>query len=33
VRYAHDEGMIKTQPKIEELFYPSSLQEKNEYLS
>src|SRR5258705_2883317 len=33
VRYAHDEGMIKTQPKIEELFYPSTLQEKNEYLS
>lgn len=33
VRYAHDEGMIKTRPKIEELFFPPSLQEKREYLS
>ncbi len=33
VRYAHDEGMIKVRPKIEDLFFPSSLEEKGRYLS
>lgn len=33
VRYAHDEGMIKTKPKIEELFFSSTLQEIGQYLS
>ncbi len=33
IRYAHNEGMIKTQPKIEALFVPSSLQEVGQYLS
>jgi 4,5-dihydroxyphthalate decarboxylase len=33
VRYAYDEGMIKTKPKIEELFVPSTLQEIGHYLS
>ena len=32
VRYAHDEGMIKTKPKIEDLFFPPSLQETKQYL-
>ena len=32
VRYAHDEGMIKTQPKLETLFVPSSLQQIGHYL-
>ena len=32
VRYAHDEGMIKKKPKIEELFFPPSLQETKQYL-
>jgi 4,5-dihydroxyphthalate decarboxylase len=33
VGYAHDEGMIKTKPKIEELFFTSTLQEIGQYLS
>ena len=32
VRYAYNEGMIKTQPKIEALFVPSSLQQIGHYL-
>jgi 4,5-dihydroxyphthalate decarboxylase len=32
VRYAHNEGMIKTQPKLETLFVPSSLQQIGHYL-
>ncbi len=32
VRYEHDQGMIKKKPKIEELFFPPSLQEIQHYL-
>ena len=33
VRYAHEEGMIRTKPEIEALFFPASLQETKQYLS
>ncbi|HWP57975.1 MAG TPA: hypothetical protein VNL14_08825 [Candidatus Acidoferrales bacterium] len=32
VRYEHEQGMIGTRPKIEELFFPASLQEIQHYL-
>ena len=32
VRYEYDQGMIKKKPKIEELFFPASLQEIQHYL-
>lgn len=32
VRYEYDQGMIKQKPKIEELFFPASLQEIQHYL-
>jgi 4,5-dihydroxyphthalate decarboxylase len=32
VRYEHDQGMIRKDPKIEELFFPPSLQEIQHYL-
>jgi len=32
VRYAHDQGMIKKRPKIEDLFFPASLQEIQRYV-
>ncbi|OGQ84610.1 MAG: hypothetical protein A3G40_12255 [Deltaproteobacteria bacterium RIFCSPLOWO2_12_FULL_57_22] len=32
VRYEHEQGMIKEKPKIEDLFFPASLQEIQHYL-
>jgi len=32
VRYEYEQGMIKKRPKIEELFFPASLQEIQNYL-
>lgn len=32
VRYEHEQGMIKKRPKVEELFFPPSLQEIQHYL-
>lgn len=32
VRYEHEQGMIKRKPRIEELFFPASLQEIQHYL-
>ncbi|MBI3000763.1 MAG: ABC transporter substrate-binding protein [Deltaproteobacteria bacterium] len=32
VRYEHEQGMIKEKPKIEELFFPASLQEIQHYI-
>lgn len=32
VRYEHEQGMIKKKPKIEELFFPASLQEIQHYI-
>jgi len=32
VRYEHEQGMIKKKPKVEELFFPPSLQEIQHYL-
>jgi len=32
VRYAFDQGMIRTKPEVEELFFPPSLQEVQRYL-
>ena len=32
VRYEHEQGMIKKKPKVEELFFPPSLQEIQQYV-
>lgn len=32
VRYEHEQGMIKKKPKVEDLFFPASLQEIQHYL-
>lgn len=32
VRYSHDQGMIRKKPKIEDLFFPASLQEIQHYV-
>lgn len=32
VRYEHEQGMIKREPEVEELFFPASLQEIQHYL-
>ena len=32
VRYEYDQGMIKKRPKIEDLFFPPSLQEVQDYV-
>lgn len=32
IRYEHDQGMVKKRPKMEDLFYPASLQEIQHYV-
>ena len=32
IRYAHDHGLIKKKPKVEELFFPASLQDVQHYI-
>jgi 4,5-dihydroxyphthalate decarboxylase len=32
VRYAHDHGLIRKKPRVEELFFPASLQEVQQYI-
>lgn len=32
IRYTHDHGMIRKKPKVEELFFPASLQDVQHYL-
>jgi len=32
LRYEHEQGMIRTKPAIEQLFFPPSLQQIQQYL-